>query len=122
MKRAPELIVLFACVAGATMMMAGSGIGAELGGTPATGGEEQVKDLEDMVQDAESDQRGVDSIIGLAITSVSLVFSMIPILLFAPIALQNLGFPAWIAVPISLPIYALLALFIVEVLRAVNVL
>ncbi len=122
MKRAPELMILFACVAGATMLIAGSGLGAELGGTPTTGGEEQIEDLENLVQEAESDQRGVDSIIGLAITSVSLVFSMIPILLFAPVALQNLGFPAWIAVPVSLPIYALLALFIVEVLRAVNIL
>jgi len=121
MRSAPELLVLFACIAGATMIMAGSGIGAELGGTPETGAEGEFEDLQEELEQTESDQRGVDSIIGLAISSVSLAFQLIPILLLAPISLQNLGFPAWIAVPLSLPIYVLTVLFVIEVLRGLNV-
>lgn len=121
MMDAPKLIVVFACLAAATMIMAGSGVGGELGGTPETGTQSEFESFEDEVSTFESDTRGVDSIIGLAISAISMTATLIGILLLGPFALQNLGFPGWLAIALGLPIWAITLMFIVEIMRGINV-
>lgn len=117
---APQLMVLLACLAGAILIFSGAGLGGELGAAPSAGLEEDMQEVEQEVETFESDQRGVDSIIGLAITATSITATLLGLLLLAPVTLQNLGFPAWIALPLSLPIYVIGALFTVAILRGVG--
>lgn len=116
-----SVIVLVCLVAAASIMMA-TGIGAQFGGTPQPGAEDNVRDLNDSLHnDVESDQRGTDSIVGLAISAMSWAADLIGLVLMAPIALQNLGVPAALAIPLSLPIYAISAFFVIQVFRGVTV-
>jgi len=122
MRTLPHYVIAIACLVGAVGIMQASGIGAALGVAPETGVESNVEALEGDLEEVQSDQRGVDSIIGLAISAVGLGIDMVGIVLFFPYVLGNLGVPGEIAVALSLPVYAVAMFFVISVLRGVGVL
>lgn len=117
-----KLLVLMGCVVGATMFMSATGIAGELGGQPNTGVEDDYEDLEESARNLESDQRGVSSIIGLAISSVSLGAELFTVGLAAPVVLNNMGIPMPIATALSLPVYALYVILGLTIMRGVGIL
>lgn len=119
--RFPHAVIALTCLISAGILMSTTGIGAHLGGTPNPGleGQDEAPN-QDELDKWESDQKGTDSLIGMAITAGNWMASSIRFVVLAPMALQNLGFSAGIATALALPIWAISAFFLMGLLRGVG--
>jgi hypothetical protein len=95
------------CIALAAAFFAGSGFNA------IVDGEANVEQVSDEVNDTANDSvggpgelsgsrsGGDDSIVGLAIAGARNVGTFMALILLLPLTLQELGFPAWFALPVG---------------------
>ena len=121
MRPLPHYVVALAALVGAVTIMQGAGIAGELGVSPETGIENDIENVQEQLSNqVDSDQRGVGSIIGLAISAVSLSFSMVELVILFPAVLNNLGVPLWLAIPASFPVYVIGMFFIAGVMRGMG--
>ena len=121
MRPLPHYVIAIACLVGAVTIFQ-IGVADGFGVSPEVGVEEDVRGMEESVESFSADDRGADSIIGLAISSVNLLTSTLGMVINMPGLLTNLGIPAGLAWAVSVPIYAVAIFGIIGILRGMNIL
>jgi len=110
------LLVFLILSNGAITVMEGSGLSDDIGVTLAPGVSNEVSELTTQAQDGFSASEGIgDTLFALFAAAFSLVSLFVQSLWALPVMLLNVGFPVWIVVPLTTPLYLIATL---EVLYA----
>jgi hypothetical protein len=119
--RALDILVFFICVGAGVTMLHASGWGAETGVSPNPGISEQTQTINESLSDVQAErQEGASSFLGGTVAAANSLVSALSAMLILPVALQNLGVPGWIATPLSLPLYVIVGVFVVQVIRGMK--
>jgi hypothetical protein len=115
------IFVLSMAVAAA--ILTGSGFTAEAGVGYDVGLSDSADDLRELAdQDVEgSVVQDAVNLIGLAIAAIDIIVQTFVWVFLFPLALINIGFPAWFAVPVGLPVLYINVIGTVSILRGMNV-
>lgn len=117
---APTFVISMAV---AMAIMTGSGFTAWAGVGFDTGLSSTADDLrEDADSNVESSTiSGALNLLGLAVASVDIMVKTFVWVFLFPLALMNIGFPAWFAVPIGLPVLYTNLVGAASILRGMNI-
>jgi len=110
------LLVFLVLSNGAITVMEGSGLSDDIGVTLAPGVSDEVGELTAQAKDGFSASEGIgDTLFALFAAAFTLVSIFVQSLWALPSMLLNVGFPVWIVVPLTTPLYLIATL---EVLYA----
>lgn len=117
----PVVFVISMAVAAAIMSGSGftawSGVGYDVG---------LDKTADELRTDAGGDVEGslfsgATDLLGLAISAVDILVETFVWVFLFPLALMNIGFPAWFAVPVGLPVLYVNLIGTASILRGMNI-
>ncbi|RDZ39430.1 hypothetical protein C5B91_20130 [Haloferax sp. Atlit-10N] len=114
------LIVISCAVAGA--IMEGSGFNTAVGIGKATGLQDDAAQLNDDSSQFRAERAGDGgSYLGLTADSTRAFVGLLKWSLMLPVALQNIGFPAWFVIPLGWPIQFINYVGIWQIIRGMKV-
>jgi len=116
----PMLFVICFAVAGG--LMAGSGFNDAVGIDKATGLQDDADQLSEDASSYRADRGGsVESYLGFTTQATGAIVGALKWSLMLPLALQNVGFPAWFAGPIGVPIQFVNYIGVWQIIRGMNI-
>lgn len=111
-----SILVFMILLNGTVGIMAASGLSDDLGVDLAPGVSQTVEDAVDQFRQGFSPSSGLgETLFALFIGAIRVFQIAVETVLAMPSMLINLGFPDWLVIPFSLPLYALSTLEIVAI-------
>lgn len=113
------MVVLSMAVSG--LILSGSGFNQMVGINYATGLSDAVDNMQsDARGDIEAQSFGGVTLIGLAITAITMFVDTFVLVYLFPFFLLNIGFPAWFSIPVGIPFEFANIVGTVQILRGLN--
>ncbi|WP_224332873.1 hypothetical protein [Haloprofundus halobius] len=116
----PMLLAISLAVAG--MMMSMSGFNEDLGVGHSTGLEEDARGLDEDVDSYSADRvSDQGSYLGVTVEGAQAVVDGLKWSLALPVALINVGFPAWFAIPLASPVQFVSYIGVWQIIRGMRI-
>lgn len=114
------LLIVLVLANGTVGIMSASGLSDDLGVSLSTGTQAAADDAVDRSKEEEgggfsTGQGGGETLFGLFVSGVGLIKDLVTGVFAFPTLLINLGFPSWIVVPLTTPLYIIAVLEILYV-------